>query len=253
MLPINQVICGDCIEILKTFPDNCIDLILTDPPFMISSEIVIARSSDYKYKGKNISQDFGEWDKQWKDKKEYIKWCKKWWKECIRILKPYKHLLFFFGKAKVSYAWDYMEENGMIGRSPLFWIKTNPVPRARKVDFMKSIEEVLWFTKEKVKVGYFNYKLGQHPDYFKHCIVGHTTKADGKRYHPCQKPIALGKWIISYLSNPKDIVLDPFCGSGSFLVAAKALNRNYLGIDIDKNYTEISERRLRNTIVELFN
>ncbi len=120
------LLCGDCLEILPLIPDESIDLILTDPPYMISQEIKIARSQNYKYKGKDIDLDFGPWDSQWQSKEEYINWCKTWWKEGIRVLKDYHHFLFFFDKAKISYAWDYMEENGMKGRSPVFWIKLNP-------------------------------------------------------------------------------------------------------------------------------
>lgn len=238
--------CADCLEVLKEMTDNSIDLILTDPPYMISKEIKIARSGNYKYKGKDISQDFGEWDKQWETKEDYIKWCKIWWKDCIRVLKNYKHLLFFFDKAKVSYAWDFMEENGMKGRSPIFWIKSNPVPRARKVDFMKSVEEILWFTKLAVKQKYFNWYLGQAKDY----IIDSISHLP--RFHPTQKPLKPLKQIMLYLSNQEEIVLDPFAGSGSTLVACKKLKRKWIGIEISEEFCEITKRRLKNVGTPLF-
>lgn len=235
---INQVICGDAVDILKQFPDNSIDLILTDPPFMISQEIKIYRNSNYKYKGKDIDLDFGEWDKQWKDEKEYLEWCKEWLKECVRVLKDYRHLVFFFDKKKISYVWEYLESLGMKGRGPLFWIKSNPVPRARKVDFMKSVEMALWFTKKAVKTEYFNWQLGQQRDY----II--ASIPNNPRYHPTEKPISVLKVWISYLSKPNDIVLDPFCGSGSVLVACKILARRFIGIDNNQEYCSITSKRL---------
>ncbi len=236
---INQIICGDALEELKKFPDESIDFILTDPPFMISQEIKIARSQNYKYKAKsNISIDFGEWDKQWKNLNEYLEWTKIWLKECVRILKPYRHLVFFFDKRKISYVWDYLESLGMKGRSPLYWIKTNPVPRGRKVDFMKAVEMALWFTKGAVKQEYFNWQLGQARDY----VIAPIPNRP--RYHPTQKAEKPIEQWIQYLSKPGDIVLDPFCGSGTVLVVAKKLGRNFIGIDINSEYCKIAKSRI---------
>lgn len=233
--------CADSLKILTKFQNDSVDLILTDPPFMISQEVKIARSSNYKYKGKDIILDFGEWDKQWKTKEEYLDWCKNWWIECIRVLKDHRHFLFFFDKAKVSYAWDFMEENGMKGRSPLFWIKSNPVPRARKVDFMKAVEMCLWFTKKEIKIEYFNYQLGQHPDY----IITPIPSKNENRCHPTQKPVKFCTWVISYLSNEGNIVLDPFLGSGTIAVACEKLNRKWIGIEVNEEYCKLAVKRIK--------
>lgn len=233
------VICGDAIEELKKLPDESIDLIITDPPYMISQEIKIGRSANCKYKAKtDISLDFGEWDKQWGSMEEYLEWTKLWLKECVRVLKPYRHMVFFFDKRKISYVWDYLESLGMKGRSPLYWIKTNPVPRGRKVDFMKAVEMALWFTKGAVKQEYFNWQLGQAKDYVMDSIPNNPL------LHPTQKAEAPIKQWMLYLSKPNDLVHDPFCGSGTVLVVAKKLGRSYIGIDIDPKYCEIAKNRL---------
>lgn len=244
----NSIICGDAVKELKKFPNESIDFILTDPPFMISQEIKIGRSQNYKYKS-NILLDFGGWDKQWESMEEYLEWTKVWLKECVRILKPFRHLVFFFDKRKISYVWDYLENLGMKGRSPLYWIKTNPVPRGRKVDFMKAVEMALWFTKGAVKHEYFNWQLGQAKDYVMDSIPNNP------RYHPAQKAEKpLEQWI-KYLSKPGDIVLDPFCGSGTTLVVAKRLGRKYIGIEIDEKYCKIALNRLNHALhnLELYN
>lgn len=240
---INQVICGDVIQELKKFPDESVDFILTDPPYMISKEIIIGRSQNVKYKGKDIVLDFGEWDNQWKTSEEYMEWTKQWLKECVRILKPYRHLVFFFDKRKISYVWDYLESLNMKGRSPLYWIKENPVPRGRKVDFMKAVEMALWFTKEKVLQKFFNWQLGQAKDYVFDSIPHHP------RYHPTQKAEKpLSQWI-KYLSNEGEIVLDPFSGSGTILLTAKKLKRNYIGIEINSDYIKIINKRLQELLL----
>jgi len=234
----NKILCGDALEVLKEIPNNSIDLVLTDPPFMISQEIKIHRASNLKYKGNDINLDFGEWDKQWGSEEDYLKWCQKWLKECVRVLKPYKHLLFFFDNKKISCVSDFLEKLGMKRRNPLFWIKSNPAPRGRKVDFMKSVEMCLWFTKEKVKQEYFNYHLGQQKDYILASIP------QNPRYHPTQKPEKPLKVWIDYLTNKGDIVLDPFAGSCTTAAVAKKLGRNYIMIEINPEYCEVGRKRL---------
>lgn len=236
--------CADSTELVKEFPKNSIDMILTDPPYMISQEITISRGRNtQRFKGKDISLDFGDFDKQWETKEEYIKWCEGWILDCINILKDYRHFLLFFDKQKVSYVYDFAEKNNMISRQPLFFIKKNPVPQARGVKFMTSVEECIWLTKNNVKKEYFNYQLGQHRDYMILPIPHHTPKNDEKRIHPTQKPVKFGLWVLSYLSKENDIVLDPFAGSGSFLLASEKLNRRWIGIEKDERYCEHIKKR----------
>jgi len=185
----------------------------------------------------------------------YLDFSKKWFIEAIRVLRKAGSIVSFWDKHKLTYMVNWANELNVKNRQCLWWVKTNPVPQARKVGFMSAVECMWWGTKFSTsrKDGYvFHYELGQHPDYFKHSIVGHTTKIDGERAHPTQKPIKLGEWIISYLSNKGDIVLDPFCGSGTFCIAAKRLGRRYIGIDISEEYCEGARQRLRQTEEPLF-
>lgn len=245
---LNKVFCDDCLNILRQIPGGCIDLVLTDPPYMVSSEVVIRRQRNpvkYKYRGKDISLNFGPWD-VFPSLEAYLEFSKKWFTEAVRVLRRGGHLVSFWDKHKMTYMTDWAKELNVKPRQCLFYIKTNACPQARKVSFMSAVEAAFWGTKETTERKYatFNYQLGQHPDYFMHSIVGYKTKKDGVRSHPCQKPIAFGEWIIGYLSNEGDIVLDPFCGTGAFLIAAYNLNRRYIGIDISKNYVERAIERL---------
>jgi len=257
---VNKIICGNCLEILPLIPDNSIDMLLLDPPYMVSSTVKIRRQRNpmkygkiYKYQGKDISFEF-PWD-VFPSLDAYLEFSKKWFTEAIRVLRKAGNIVIFWDKHKITYLVNWANELNVKNRQCIFFVKTNPTPVARKVGFMSAVECMYWGTKESTsrKDGYvFHYELGQHPDYFMHPVVPPVSKEDGKRAHPCQKPVRLGEWLISYLSNEGDIILDPFCGSGTFCVAAKRLKRKYLGIDITPEYAEIARQRLKQTPESLF-
>lgn len=241
---VNQVIQGDCREVLKQLPDGCVDMVLTDPPWMVSSEVRIHRAMNpvkYKYVGKDIILDFGKWD-HFENEEEYWKFTKEWFSEAVRVLKNKGHLITFFDQNKVSYLIDYAKSLGMLMRQHLYWKKTNPVPRARKVDFMISLEHACWFTKGTKSGATFNYWLGQQSN----CVE--ASIPNNPRYHPTEKPVKVLSVWVNYLTNEGDIVLDPMCGSGSTLVASKMLRRGYLGIEIDPKYVEVARKRLEETV-----
>jgi len=239
---LDRIYLGDCRELMKQMPDNCIDLVLTDPPWFVSSEVIIHRSMNpkkYKYVGKDIHLDFGKWD-HFTNEEEYWKFTKSWFKEATRVLKPKGHLITFFDRNRVTPLIEFGRSLGLLMRQHLYWLKSNPVPRARKVDFMVALEGAVWFTKDTKSGATFNYQLGQQRNYVEAPLPGSTI-----RRHPTQKPIKVLKVWISYLSNPNDIIFDPFCGSGSTLVAAKKLRRHFLGFDIDEKYVKISKEWLK--------
>ena len=221
---------GDCRQFLAHMPDNHFQLILTDPPFNISSELVIHRASNLKYKGKDISHDFGEWDK-FESEEQFWEFVDSWLSHLVRVLEPNRHMVIFFDFNRCGDLIRRAEKLGMKFRKPLYWIKSNPVPRARKVDCMRSIEVACWFTKGEVKQDYYNWQLGQTLDYVK-CGIPHGKS----RVHPTQKPVEFWERWVLYLSKPGEIVFDPFCGSGSSLVAALKHGRRAVGVDQEEEY-----------------
>jgi len=248
---LNKVVCGDALEILPQLPDGCVDMVLTDPPWFVSREVTIHRSLNpkkYKYVGRNISLDFGKWD-HFKNEDEYWQFTTAWLEEAVRCLKTKGHLVTFFDQNRLSHLIDIAGENGLLMRQHLYWLKSNPVPRARKVDFMVALEVAVWFTKGTKSGACFNYQLGQQANYVVAPIPGHTTKLNGKRSHPTQKPVKVLQVWISYLTNENDIVLDPFVGSGATTVAAQLLRRRFIGIEIDPEYCEQARKRLSQLVL----
>ena len=249
---INEVICIDCIEFMRMIPDKCMDLVLTDPPYMISSSVKIRRqrnpmkfTKQWKFKGKDINYEFGDWD-IFETMTDYLEFVGQWFKECIRVLRKGGHIISFFDKHKLSYLVHWADKLNVKTRQCLFWIKNNPVPQARKVSFMSAIELCYWGTKETTerKFATFNYKLGQHPDYIICPICsGHERNDFG--FHPTQKPLKVIEWILSYLSNKNDLVLDPFMGSWTTARACKNLKRNFIGCDVSEKFCRMGEQRLR--------
>lgn len=269
----NSVIEGDCLKVLPKIPDGSIDLVLTDPPYMISSSVKIRRQrnplkfdskskmaaglrarqwirknegrTEWKFKGKDIEYEFGSWD-IFETMTDYLKFTEEWFKECIRVLRKGGHVITFCDKHKITYLVHWAEKLGVKTRQPLFWVKSNPVPQARKVAFMSAIEMCYWGTKETTgrEFATFNYELGQHPDYVKEPICsGNERRQFG--FHPTQKPLKVIEWILSYLSKKDDIVLDPFLGSGTTAIACKRLKRNFIGIEKEPKYVKMSRERIK--------
>lgn len=243
---------GDCLQELKNVKDNSIDLVLTDPPYMISSKVKLncfEQKKDCKVKRSDISFDFGDWDK-FSSEKEYIEFTNQWFELCAGKLRKGGHFVSFFDKHKISYLVNIAKQYNFKPRQCLFWIKTNPVFCVRKVNFMNSIEMLFWATKETTERKYatFNYQLGLHTEYIMHPICMGNERKEGN--HTTQKPVKVLQWIISYLSNEGDIVLDPFMGSGSTGVACKLLKRKFIGIEQDEKYFITAQKRILSQTIQ---
>ena len=223
--------CGDCLEIMKGFPEGIIDLVLTDPPYNVSKNDRIVRNNGRFGKAKPINLNFGEWDYgsvRWED----------FMPQFNSLLKENGVLAMFYDRIELGVVAKHLTTIGWKVRHIGIWIKTNPAPQARKVGWQIGSEFFLVATKNHGSGHHFNYQLGQSKDYFTHSV-------SFKHLHPTQKPLELIKWIASYWSYEGDLVLDPFMGSGTTAVACEELNRRWIGIEINEEYCEIAEKRLK--------
>ncbi len=213
MLELNKIYCGDCLELMKDIPDKSIDLVLTDPPYGIDYDPT-------KYKKWN--GDPNNYTKIINDDKDF---------NPIPLLRFQDVIIW--GANNFS---ELLPRGGW-----LCWDKRLD----ENLDKMFGSPFELGWVKNK---RYCKMKRLQHGGVVNaDSIVGNNEK----RLHPTQKPIALMKWCIELFPNA-DLILDPFCGSGTTCVAAKLLGRNYIGIDISPEYCKITEARLRNTEENLF-
>jgi len=233
---------GDALEFLRGLPDESVDLVLTDPPYNISSDAKVVMKNHPKQKrsqDRYLTYDFGEWD-HFKTEGEYFRFTRKWVREVYRILKPEGNFVSFYDSLNLYVLKKIWERLGGRPRQPLYWLKKNPKPRLRKVDFRVAVESMFWGAKSE-KGHIFNWQLGQQDNYVV-CAVFLNKERTG---HPTQKPTPVLEPWIRYLSRLGGLVVDPFIGSGTTAVAAERLGRRWLGCDNNREYLDMAVKRLR--------
>jgi len=230
-MEINKIYNSDCLEILKELPDNSIDLVLTDPPYLIN------QNNGGRTKFTNIRR-------MYKNKSENLKFIansfdiKNVFNECLRVLKK-PNLYIFCSNLQITEIMGFFE-NKKLSTTLLIWEKPNPAPLINNV-YTNDAEFIIC-----VKGGATWNNLG----YFKQKKVFKYDIVQGKqKKHITEKPLPLLKHLLELKSNKDQLVLDPFCGSGSTLQACKELNRNYIGIEILEKYYKISKDRLKQDLL----
>ena len=243
-----QLLLGDTFEILSLMKPESVDVIFADPPYFLSNNGITCKS------GKMVSVNKAEWDKFTFDDNTVIakhNYNRRWINICKRVLKPNGtiwvsgtlHNIFSVGMA--------LEEEGFKIINNITWQKTNPPPNLACRCFTHSTETILWAKKDVKNIRYtFNYKLMKELNggkQMKDVWTGSLTKKSEKIYgkHPTQKPEYLLERIIQASTNKNDIVLDPFCGSGTTGVAALRNGCLFLGIDNNDSYLKIAQQRLK--------
>jgi site-specific DNA-methyltransferase (adenine-specific) len=230
-----MIINDDCFNYISNIKDKSIDLILTDPPYLISRKsgfknISKTTKSDMITKYGKHSIDFGDWDKN------EIDW-NLLFKEYYRILKDGGTLIFFFDIWKSTIIKEIADTNKFKQSRVCQWQKTNPVPINSKINYLSNAIEY-FFTFVKGKNPTFN---SEYDNGIYRYPICHGKE---RLQHPTQKPLNLIMDLIKKHSNDGDLVLDTFAGSGTTGEASKLLNRNYLLIEKDENYFNLIKNRL---------
>ena len=244
----NKILKGDTITELKTIPNDSIDLIFADPPYFMQTEGELLRTEGTKFSGVE-----DEWDK-FENYKEYDSFCEMWLRECRRVLKK-DGTIWVIGAFQNIYRIGYIMQNlGFWILNDVIWSKPNPVPNFKGTRFTNANETMLWCSKDKTSKYKFNYKTMKHLNGEKQmksvwnigiCIGNERIKGkDGKKAHSTQKPEKLLENVILSSSSSKDIVLDPFMGSGTTAAVAKRTNRDFIGIEREEKYIEIANDRI---------
>jgi len=244
---INTIIKGDCTEELKNIPSKSIDLIFADPPYNLQ-----LKNELYKPNQTKVYGVFDQWDK-FDSMQEYDKFTKKWLTECKRILKDDATICVIGSYHNIFRVGAILQNLGFWILNDILWIKTNPIPNFMGTRFNKAHETLIWASKNKESKYTFHYKalkvfnddLQMRSDwYIPICNGDERIKYNGQKAHSTQKQEELLYRIILATSNVGDIVLDPFNGSGTTAVVAKKLQRNFIGIEKEEFYVQITKERL---------
>ncbi len=239
----------DSLELLKTLPENSVDMIFADPPYFLSNGGFTVHA------GKMVSVDKGKWDRSNGLKKDFD-FHLDWIQECKRVLKPHGtiwisgtyHSIYICGFALQVSKFHILND--------VSWFKPSASPNLSCRFFTASHETLIWARKDKKAKHTFNYdkmKNGNWPeDFIKKpnkqmrsvWAIG-TPKPIEKKFgkHPTQKPEDLLKRIILASTNQGDLIIDPFTGSSTTGIMANLLGRKFIGIDNNKNYLDLSIKR----------
>lgn len=245
-----EVHTGDLFEVLKGIPDQSVDFIFADPPYFLSNNGTSVKS------GKRVSVNKGEWDKSSGFAIDRT-FHKSWVELCLQKLSLSGSLAVSSTPHSTYKIGTAIEELGLRVLNEIIWFKPNAAPNLGRRHLTASHETLIWATRDgnrnytfnysEMRAGHFpNDKLKNEGKQMRNVWSIPTTPKKEKRLggHPTQKPLALLERVILAFTNRGDLVLDPFCGSGTTGVAAVGLGRRFIGIDIVSEYTELASRRL---------
>lgn len=250
-LELNRIHPGDCIELLKKIPDNSVDLIFADPPYNLQLSGDLYRPNLSK-----VDAVDDEWDK-FGSLEEYDLFTQLWLGECHRVLKPTGSIWVIGSYHNIFRVGTILQNIGFWILNDIIWVKTNPMPNFKGTRFNNAHETMIWAAKSKSSKFTFHYHsmkvlnddLQMRSDWFiPICQGNERIKVNGQKAHSTQKPEELLYRIIISSSNPDDVVLDPFSGSGTTAAVAKRLGRKYIAFEKEDFYIRVANERLEKII-----
>jgi len=240
---------GDCLEILSSIPESSVDLVFADPPYFLSNGGITCHA------GKMVSVHKGDWDKSQGPAANH-EFNTAWLAACQRVLKPHGSI-WVSGTSHVIHSVGFaMQQLGFKLLNDISWVKPNPPPNLSCRYFTHATETLIWAAKDKKSRHTFNYKLMKEANrgkQMKSVWEIRPPESWEKKFgkHPTQKPVALLERILLASTNEGDLVLDPFLGGGTTLVAAFRLRRHALGCELSAEFLTLGFRRLCSNLVQL--
>nr|WP_310023364.1 site-specific DNA-methyltransferase [Croceicoccus sp. BE223] len=246
-LPLGQILDGDCIAAMRTIPASSIDMIFADPPYNLQLGGDLSRPD-----GSAVDAVTDDWDK-FDSFAAYDAFTKGWLAEARRILKPNGSIWVIGSYHNIFRVGTAMQDAGFWVLNDIIWRKSNPMPNFKGTRFTNAHETLIWASMgEKAKYT-FNYRamktlndeLQMRSDWvLPICSGPERLKKGGTKVHPTQKPESLLYRVMLATTNPGDVVLDPFFGTGTTGAVAKRLGREWIGCEREGTYREAALERI---------
>ncbi len=247
--PLDQILVGDCVEMIDRLPAESVDLVFADPPYNLQLESVLARPDQSL-----VDAVDDDWDK-FSSFAAYDGFTAAWLKAVRRVMKKNATLFVIGSYHNIYRVGATLQDQGFWILNDIVWRKANPMPNFRGRRFTNAHETLIWAAKSADAKAYtFNYealKAGNEDCqmrsdwFFPLCTGGERLKdAHGRKVHPTQKPEALISRVLLSATQVGDVVLDPFFGSGTTGAVAKQLRRSYIGVERDHGYAAAASARI---------
>jgi modification methylase len=243
---------GDCVAAMSKLAAESVDLVFADPPYNLQLRGDLKRPDDSR-----VDAVDDDWDK-FSSFAAYDDFTRAWLLACRRVMKPAATLWVIGSYHNIFRVGTILQDIGFWILNDVIWRKSNPMPNFRGRRFTNAHETMIWAARGADAKAYtFNYealKAGNddvqvRSDWTLPLCTGEERlkSADGKKLHPTQKPESLLARVILSSSRPDDLVLDPFCGTGTTGSVAKRLGRRFIGVERDADYAAAAEQRIAAT------
>lgn len=251
---LNKILTGDCVDVMRSLPDASVDAVFADSPYNLQ----LGTKTLYRPEDQTAARAVRDsWD-SFSSNKEYDDFTRAWLTECKRILKPDGAMWVIGSYHNIFRLGAILQDLGFWILNDIVWVKTNPMPNFRGTRFTNAHETLIWATPRKTGKYTFNYETMKKLNGGKQmrsdwdlniCLGEERLKdKDGKSLHNTQKPLDLLRRVILASTKTGDIILDPFMGSGTTAVAAKELNRQFIGIEREETYVQAALKRLEKVV-----
>jgi len=246
-LPLDSILQGDCIAMMRSLPAASIDMIFADPPYNLQLGGDLHRPD-----GSQVDAVDDDWDK-FDSLGTYDRFTRAWLAEARRILKPNGSIWVIGSYHNIFRVGTALQDQGYWILNDIVWRKANPMPNFKGTRFTNAHETLIWASMGEKARYTFNYRamktlndeLQMRSDWLIPICGGQERlKKGGHKVHPTQKPEALLYRILLACSNPGDVVLDPFFGTGTTGAVAKRLGRHFIGIEREDGYIAAAKERI---------
>ncbi|ABQ70914.1 site-specific DNA-methyltransferase [Rhizorhabdus wittichii] len=251
-LPLNEILRGDCIETMRALPDRCVDMIFADPPYNLQLGGDLHRPD-----GSQVDAVDDDWDK-FDTFAAYDRFTRDWLREAHRILKDDGTIWVIGSYHNIFRVGTALQDQGFWVLNDIVWRKANPMPNFKGTRFTNAHETLIWCSKAEKAKYTFNYRtmkalnddVQMRSDWtLPICSGGERLKDDdGHKAHPTQKPESLLYRVMLACTEPGDLVLDPFFGTGTTGAVARRLGRRWIGIEREDKYIKVATQRIAATL-----